>query len=253
MRRRIIAGNWKMNRGVDASEALARDIAAKVSEFAGKVDIVFCPTFLSLNKVAEAISGSGIEVGAQDCYYENEGAFTGEVNPVLIKDAGARYCIIGHSERRTLLGETDRAVNLKAKAALRSGLIPIVCVGETLEEKQAEDTLGVVSGQVLRAFAGISAEDAARCVIAYEPVWAIGTGLNATAEAAQQVCSAIRAAVRASHGDMAASLMRIQYGGSVKGDNIESFIAKPDIDGALVGGASLKPDDFARIVAAAAK
>lgn len=253
MRRRIIAGNWKMNKGVEASEALAKDMAQRVSGFTGKVDIVFCPTFLSLGKVAEAVRGSGIGVGAQDCYYENEGAFTGEVNPALIKDAGASYCIIGHSERRTLLGETDRAVNLKAKAVLKSGLTPIICVGETLEEKQAEDTIGVVSGQVMRALAGITADDAAKCVIAYEPVWAIGTGLNATAQTAQLVSAAIRATVRASHGDKAASLVRIQYGGSVKGDNIESFMAEPDIDGALVGGASLKPDDFQRIVAASAK
>lgn len=253
MRRRIIAGNWKMNKGVDASAALAADIAARVSEFANGVDLVLCPTFLALNKVAEAVRGSGIGVGAQDCYYEGEGAFTGEVNPVLIKDAGASYCIIGHSERRALLNETDRAVNLKAKALLNAGLTPIICVGETLEEKQAEDTLGVVSGQVLRALAGISADDAAKCVIAYEPVWAIGTGLNATAEAAQTVCAAIRAAIRASHGDDTAGKVRIQYGGSVKGDNIGSLMAEPDIDGALVGGASLKPDDFARIAAASAK
>lgn len=253
MRRRIIAGNWKMNRGVDASAALAADIAARVSTFADKVDLVLCPTFLSINKVSETVRGSGIEVGAQDCYFEGEGAFTGEVNPALIKDAGANYCIIGHSERRALLAETDRAVNLKVKAALKAGLTPIVCVGETLEEKQAEDTLGVVSGQVLRAFAGVTAADAAKCVIAYEPVWAIGTGLNATAETAQTVCAAIRAAIRASHGEDAASKVRIQYGGSVKGDNIESFMAEPDIDGALVGGASLKPDDFARIAAASAK
>ncbi len=253
MRRRIIAGNWKMNRGVGASAALAAEIAAKVAEYAGRVDIVFCPTFLSLAKVADAIRGSGIEVGAQDCYYESEGACTGEVNPALIKDAGARYCIIGHSERRTLLGETDRAVNLKAKAALESGLTPIVCVGETLEEKQAEDTLGVVSGQLMRAFAGVAPDDVGKCVVAYEPVWAIGTGLNATAETAQRVCAAIRATVRASHGTEAADSIRIQYGGSVKGDNIDSFMSEPDIDGALVGGASLKPDDFARIVAASAK
>ena len=253
MRRRIIAGNWKMNRGVDASASLATDIAARISVYADRVDLVLCPTFLALGKVAEAVKGSGIEVGAQDCYYENEGAFTGEVNPGLIKDAGASYCIIGHSERRALMGETDRAVNLKAKGALKAGITPIVCVGETLEEKQAEDTLGVVSGQVMRAFAGISAADAGKCVIAYEPVWAIGTGLNATAETAQQVCAAIRETLRTSHGDGAASRVRIQYGGSVKGDNIESFMAEPDIDGALVGGASLKPDDFARIAAASAK
>ena len=252
MRRRIIAGNWKMNKGVAASIQLAEDVAKRCAVHCASLDLVICPTFLALAGVAEAVKGTGLGVGSQDCYHTAQGAFTGEVNPELIKEAGAGYCIIGHSERRTLMGETDKAVNLKAKALLKAGVLPIICVGETLEEKQAGDTINVVSGQVMRAFAGIGSQDAVRAVIAYEPVWAIGTGLNATAADAQTVCKSIRDAVQYLYGGDVSDAIRIQYGGSVKSDNMEGFMAMPDIDGALVGGASLKSDEFEKIAAAAA-
>jgi triosephosphate isomerase len=252
LRRKIIAGNWKMNKGISESVQLGVDVAAQAERYSSAVDIVICPTFLALADVSRAIAGTSTRTGAQDCYHSKQGAFTGEVNPELIKDAGASYCIIGHSERRTLMGESDKAVNLKAKAMLKEGLIPIICVGETLEEKQAGDTINVVSAQTIRAYAGISAEDAAHTVIAYEPIWAIGTGLNATPEDAQTVCKAIRESLKFILGGKVAEGIRIQYGGSVKSDNIEGFMTQHDIDGALVGGASLKADEFARIVAAAA-
>lgn len=252
MRKKIIAGNWKMNKGIEASVQLAREVAGLAGPYAQEVDVVVCPTFISLASVCEALKGTGIAAGAQDCYYMKEGAYTGEVNPELIGDAGAQYCIVGHSERRTLMKETDREVNLKVKALLKQGRTPIVCLGETLEERQASDTVNVVCGQVIRALAGVDAKEAKGVVIAYEPVWAIGTGLNATSEDAQAVCSYIRKAVEFVYGRGTADEVRIQYGGSVKADNIEGFMSQPDIDGALVGGASLKAAEFERIVAAAA-
>ena len=252
MRKKIIAGNWKMNKGIEASVQLAREVAGLAGPYAQEVDVVVCPTFISLASVCEALRVTGIAVGAQDCYYMKEGAYTGEVNPGMIADAGAQFCIVGHSERRTLMKETDREVNLKAKALLNQGQTPIVCVGETLEERQAGDTVNVVCGQVIRAFAGIDMDGAKKAVIAYEPVWAIRTGLNATAEDAQSVCSSIRKAVSFVYGQEAADAARVLYGGSVKADNIEGFMCQPDIDGALVGGASLKATEFERIVAAAA-
>ena len=252
MRKKIIAGNWKMNKGIADSVQLARDVAGLTGPYSSEVDVVICPTFISLASVCEALKGTKLSAGAQDCYYMNQGAYTGEVNPELISDAGAKYCIVGHSERRTLLKETDKEVNLKAKALLKQGRIPIVCVGETLEERQAADTVNVVCGQVIRAFAGVDSNEAKGIVIAYEPVWAIGTGLNATTEDAQSVCSSIRKAIAFVYGQEVADVVRIQYGGSVKADNIEGFMNQPDIDGALVGGASLKASDFERIVAAAA-
>ncbi|OQB48949.1 MAG: Triosephosphate isomerase [Firmicutes bacterium ADurb.Bin153] len=252
MRRRIAAGNWKMNMGLEASAELARKVKDFTGSNARSVDIVVCPTFLSLADVAEELEGSGIAVGAQDCYHGSQGAFTGEVNPELIKDAGGAYCIVGHSERRTLMQEADKEVNLKAKALIGAGIVPIICVGETLAERQALDTMNVVRGQVMRAYAGIAPEDAAGTVIAYEPVWAIGTGLNATADDAEAVCKAIRDVIRYIYDGPTADSVRILYGGSVKADNISGLMSEKDIDGALVGGASLKAAEFGKIVQAIA-
>ncbi len=252
MRRRIAAGNWKMNMGLEASVELARKVKDFTGIHAHSVDIVVCPTFLSLARTAGELEGSGIAVGAQDCYHESQGAFTGEVNPELIRDAGGSYCIVGHSERRTLMHETDKEVNLKVKSLIGGCIVPIICVGETLAERQALDTMNVVRGQVMRAYAGIEPEAAARTVIAYEPVWAIGTGLNATAQDAQAVCRAIRDTIRYIYDDTTADSVRILYGGSVKADNISDLMSEKDIDGALVGGASLKAAEFGKIIQAIA-
>lgn len=252
MRKKIIAGNWKMNRKQGEAVDLALAVAAGCAQHADEIDVVVCPTFLSVAKVSEALKGRRIAVGAQNCYHTGQGAYTGEVNPELIADAGATYCIVGHSERRNILNETDREINLKVKALSAYGLTPIICIGETIEERKSQDTINVVTGQLVRALAGISPDDAAKAVIAYEPVWAIGTGLNATVQDAEEVCAAIRKALEFLYDGHTAGEIRVQYGGSVKPDNIAGFMACPDIDGALVGGASLKAQDFCAIVAAAA-
>ncbi|HOX09167.1 MAG TPA: triose-phosphate isomerase [Candidatus Omnitrophota bacterium] len=247
MRKPIIAGNWKMYK--TSGEALELVNGLK-SELKGEsaVDIVVCPPFTAIAKVADALKGSNIGYGAQDMYWEEEGAFTGEVAPKMITDLGCGYCIIGHSERRTYFHETNDTVNKKVKAALKHGLTPIVCVGERLEERDSGKTFDVVKDHVEGGLSGLTKEDALKVVIAYEPVWAIGTGRTATPEQAQEVHKYIRSLLGKMFGEEVSSKVRIQYGGSVKPDNVKAIMAGPDIDGALVGGASLNVKDFAEIV-----
>jgi len=247
MKKRIIAGNWKMNETIDESVALASAIKSRLFEI-DDPEVVLCPPFTSLARVGEIIHGTAIELGAQNMYWEQSGAYTGEISPPMLKALGCRYVILGHSERRGLFGETDAVVNRKIKACLENGLSPIVCVGETLEKREAGVTREIVSKQFTRSLAGISGEDIKRCVIAYEPIWAIGTGRTATPVQAQEVHSFIRSLIAESFGREAADEVRIQYGGSVNPDNAGGILSQPDIDGALVGGASLKADSFCRIV-----
>ncbi len=215
---------------------------------ADSLDIVLCPAFTALSSVSEVIADSNIGLGAQDMYWEEQGAFTGEISGGMLKDAGCKYVIIGHSERRQYFSETNEAVNKKIKAALKSELIPIVCVGETLSQREEQQTMRVIKEQIREGLKDIPPEEAEKLVIAYEPVWAIGTGRNATAEQAQEVQKYIRNLLSEIYNEATAEGVRIQYGGSVKPENIKQLIQQPDIDGALIGGASLKIDSFSRIV-----
>lgn len=212
------------------------------------VDVVVCPPFTAISRVADLLKGSDIKFGAQDLFWEEEGAYTGEIAPRMLKDLGCQFCIIGHSERRIYFGETNDAVNKKVKAALKHGLTPIMCIGERLEERDSGKTFNVVSDHVEGGLKGLTGEEVSKIIIAYEPVWAIGTGRNATPEQAQEVHKFIRELLKKAYGENVSSKVRIQYGGSVKPDNIRAIIGGEDIDGALVGGASLKVKDFAEIV-----
>jgi len=250
-RTKIVAGNWKMNLDRAKAKELAAAVAARRGE-AAAVELVLCPPALYVETVGSALAGakSTVGLGAQNMHDKASGAFTGEVAPPMLVDLGCRYVILGHSERRTLFGETDAAVNVKTKAALAAGLVPIVCVGETLEEREAGKTAAVVTGQVQGSLAGLSAADLEKVVVAYEPVWAIGTGKVATPEQAQEVHALIRRLLAGLSSPEVAARVRIQYGGSVKPDNAADLARQPDIDGALVGGASLKADDFLGIAKA---
>jgi triosephosphate isomerase len=247
MRTPFIAGNWKMFKTVAETVAFVNDLRGKVKEMAG-VDIVVGPPFTALKAAADAAQGSNIGVAAQDMYWEREGAFTGEVSAAMIKEAGARYVIIGHSERRRLFGETNAIVNRKVTSAIAQGLTPIVCIGETLEERERNDTLAVLDMQIKDGLDAVTAEQVAALVVAYEPVWAIGTGRNATSAQAGEAHAHIRMRLRQWFGGDAADRCRVIYGGSVKPDNIKELIAEPDVDGALVGGASLDVKSFVDIV-----
>jgi triosephosphate isomerase len=247
MRAPLIAGNWKMFKTVQESVAFVDELKGAVKEMSG-VEIVVGPPFTALHAVADAARGTRIGVAAQDLYWEKEGAFTGEISPGMVKDAGAGFAIVGHSERRRLFGETDAGVNRKVIAALGAGLTPIVCIGETLEEREGNQTLAVLDRQIKDGFDRLTGEQVAGMVIAYEPVWAIGTGRNATAAQAGEAHAHIRMRLRQWFGADAADRCRILYGGSVKPDNIRELIAEPDVDGALVGGASLDVRSFAAIV-----
>lgn len=249
MRVPIIAGNWKMYKTAGEAIDLVRELAGLVAGVRG-VEIVVCPPFTALAAVAGQLQtlNGGISLGAQNMYWENEGAFTGEIAPGMLKDIGCRYVILGHSERRQYFGETDALVNKKVHAALAQGLTPIVCVGERLEEREAGTTEDVVRGQVQGSLAGLTGRQAAGLVVAYEPVWAIGTGRTASASDAQQVNGFIRELLRGMFGEEASRAIRIQYGGSVKPGNAAELMAQPDIDGALVGGASLQAGSFAGII-----
>ena len=247
MRKPIIAGNWKMHKTVGEALALVRELCG-ITAGVADVEIVICPTFTALYPVHLAICEGPLRLGAQNMHWEAQGAFTGEIAPAMVKEVGCTYVIIGHSERRQYFGETDDTVNKKVKAAFANELIPIMCVGETLEQREAGITEGVVGRQVRQGLTGLSAEQVAEMVIAYEPVWAIGTGRTASAEDANAVCRFIRQVVAEITGAESAEKVRIQYGGSVKGENIAELMAKSDIDGALVGGASLDVDSFAKIV-----
>ena len=247
MRRVIIAGNWKMYKTIDESIELVNLLKRSVVDI-DDVEIVVCPPFTSLSDVNEVVLESNIKLGAQDVYWEKEGAFTGEVSSGMLKNIGCVYCIVGHSERRQFFGETNEMVNKKAKALLKEGLKPIICVGEKLEERKADKAFQVVKDHVVNSLSGLTKEDMQNVVIAYEPVWAIGTGVNATKEQAQEIHKYIRGLLTEMFGPETAGSVRIQYGGSVKPENIKELISQEDVDGALVGGASLKCDSFSQIV-----
>lgn len=247
MRRPIIAGNWKMYKTITQAIELVSGLKRNLYEIT-EADIVVHPPYTALASVSEILNETNIALGAQDVYWEKEGAYTGEVSAEMLKDAGCAYVIVGHSERRQYFGETSQVVNKKAKAALSAGLVPIVCVGETLVEREAGKTFDVVKEHIQNGLSGINEEEVLKTVIAYEPVWAIGTGKTATPEQAQEVHLFIRRLLSGLYSGQAASQIRIQYGGSVKPDNIAALMAQEDIDGALVGGASLKPDSFSEIV-----
>lgn len=251
-RRPLIAGNWKLFKTASEAERLVGELIPKVSGL--DVDVVVCPPFTALDRVRGVIEdakGTPIALGAQNVYWEEEGAFTGEIAPGMLRDLGVRYVTVGHSERRQYFGETNETVGLRALAALAHGIIPIICVGELLNQREAGETEAVIQAQLEGALKGIDEDQASSIAIAYEPVWAIGTGKVATPDEAQAVHAFIRSFVRAKYGDAVAGGLRIQYGGSVKPENAAELLSQLDIDGALVGGASLKADSFAAIAAAA--
>jgi len=247
MRTPLIAGNFKMFKTVSETVSYVNDLRVLIKDIKG-VDVAIAPPFTSVAAAVEAANGSAIDVGAQNLHWEREGAFTGEISAAMIRDTGARYVIVGHSERRTLFGETNETVNKKTHAALTAGLVPIVCIGETLDQRDRNETMAVLDRQIKDSLDRVTGEQLSGMVLAYEPVWAIGTGRNATPDQAQEVHAFIRKRVTATHGEPAAAAVRILYGGSVKPDNIDGLMAQPDLDGALVGGASLKAESFLRIV-----
>ncbi|MBR9936085.1 triose-phosphate isomerase [Oscillospiraceae bacterium Marseille-Q3528] len=244
-RRKIIAGNWKMNK--TPSEALSLIEELKPLVETKDADVVFCVPAIDLMLAVEAVKGTNIEIGAENMYFEESGAFTGEISPAMLTDVGVKYVIIGHSERREYFAETDETVNKKVKKAFEHGLTPIICCGESLKQREQGITLDWIRQQIKIAFLDVTAEQAATAVIAYEPIWAIGTGKVATTEQAQEVCGAIRACIAEIYDEATAQAIRIQYGGSVSAASAPELFAQPDIDGGLVGGASLKAD-FGRIV-----
>ncbi len=252
MRTPFVAGNWKMVGDKTSSVALAQGVVAGSREVAGHgVQVAVIPPFVYLATVAEAISASGVALGAQDVYFEAKGAFTGEISPAMLKDVGCTYVLCGHSERRHVIGETDQLINKKVLAAIGGGLLPILCVGELLAERDGGQTEKVCERQLRAGLAGLGADKVLAVTIAYEPVWAIGTGRTATPQQAQDVHQFIRALLAKMYDKKVADEMRIQYGGSVKPDNAEELMAQKDVDGLLVGGASLKADDFVKIIEAA--
>jgi len=246
-RKVIIAGNWKMNKTASQGKALVEELKAKVAGISN-ADIVVCPPFTTLCAVVEAAKGSNVKVGSQNIHWAESGAFTGEISGAMLKEAGVEYVIIGHSERRQYFGETDETVNKRLKAALAAGLKPIVCIGETLEEREGNKTETVLDTQIKGGFAGIAASDMKSMIIAYEPVWAIGTGKTATPAMAQETHAYIRKVVAGLYDAQTAEAVRIQYGGSMKADNSAELTAQKDIDGGLIGGASLKADDFTNLI-----
>jgi triosephosphate isomerase (TIM) len=248
MRKKFIAGNWKMNLDRAGAVALAEAVAKRSAEYP-TVDVAVCPPFVYLEAVKKTLGSSAVVLGAQNMYWESKGAFTGEISGAMLSDIGCKYVILGHSERRALLRESNADVNKKLKAAMAAGLLPIVCVGEHLEEREAGKTAAVIKSQFEGSFEGISADQVPTIVIAYEPVWAIGTGKVATPEQAQEVHAELRKLIETRYNAQVASAVRIQYGGSVKPSNAAELMRQPDIDGALVGGASLTADDFIGIIA----
>jgi triosephosphate isomerase len=246
MRTPVIAGNWKLFKTIGEAIRLVNDLKPLVAGTKG-VEIIVAPVFTALSRVADELAGSNILLAAQDCYWEGEGAFTGEVAPGMLKDAGASHVIIGHSERRQYFGETDVTVNKKVKAAIKAGLTAIVCVGETLAEREGGKTFAIIETQLWGGLEDLAPEDFSKVIVAYEPVWAIGTGKTASDNQAQEVHAFIRSLMARCFGQENAAGMRILYGGSVKPDNVKGLMAQPDIDGALVGGASLNAASFAAI------
>jgi triosephosphate isomerase len=251
IRKKLIAGNWKMNKTPADATALARDIAAAAGQRTD-VEVVICPPFTALEAAGKAVAGTQVRLGAQNLHPERSGAFTGEVSAEMLRALFVSHVILGHSERRTLFGETDTFINQKVLAALKNQLRPVFCVGETLAEREAGATLKVVQSQVERGLDGVGKEQAAEVVVAYEPVWAIGTGKVATTEQAQEVHAFIRALLAKLFGDAGAQKVRILYGGSMKPANAPELLAQPDIDGGLIGGASLEARSFLDLVTAAA-
>lgn len=245
MRRIIAAGNWKMNKTPSEAKELIKELIPLVKN--DDVDVIFCVPFIDIPVAIEMLKGSNVSVGAQNMHFEDKGAFTGEISAKMLYECGVEYVILGHSERRQYFAETDETVNKKIVQAFANELIPIVCCGETLEQREAGITLEWIKGQIEKAFAGIPAENAAETIIAYEPIWAIGTGKVASKEQAQEVCHMIRETMAGLYGQEVADKIRILYGGSVSGDSAPELFAMEDIDGGLVGGASLKTD-FGRIV-----
>ena len=250
MRKYVIAGNWKMNMTPSETGAFIRELAPMV-EGKDKCDIVLCVPFVDIATAVEAAKGTNIKIGAQNVHFKESGAYTGEISGAMLKETGVEYVIVGHSERRQYFGETDETVNLRTKAGLAAGLKVILCLGELLEARQAGITAEIVSMQTKLDLAGIPAEDLSRIIIAYEPVWAIGTGLTATPEQADEACGIIRSVVADLYGGEAAEAIVIQYGGSMNEKNAADLLAKENVDGGLIGGASLKTDKFTAIVSAA--
>ena len=248
-RKTIIAGNWKMNKTASETKKFAEELKAILPK-AKWCDVVVCVPAVNIPAAMKAFKDVRVSVGAQNVFYEKSGAYTGEVSADMLKDLGVKYVIIGHSERRQYFGETDFTVNKKVLAALEAGLHPIICVGESLEQRELGITMELIALQVKSALAGVPAEKVRKCVIAYEPIWAIGTGKTATAEQAEEVCQGIRAVVRGIYGARPARAVSILYGGSMNAKNAFELLAQPDIDGGLIGGASLKPVDFSEIVKA---
>lgn len=251
LRKAVIAGNWKMNKTPAEARDLIEGIKPLVSS--ASCDVVVCVPYVDLAVALEATKGTNIGVGAENCHWEKSGAFTGEISADMLASMGVQYVIIGHSERRTYFGETDVTVNKRVRAALDSGLTVILCVGETLEQREQGITAELVSLQTKIALGGVSKEELRKVIIAYEPVWAIGTGKTATAAQANEVCATIRATVRNLYDAAAANALTVQYGGSMNAKNAVELLDKPDVDGGLIGGASLKPADFAEIVKAASR
>ena len=253
MRKRMIAGNWKMNKTYSEGVVLAQGLADELADGTGDVDVVVCPPAVDLKGVSEVIeqTSAPFALGGQNVYWEESGAYTGETAPNMLEAVGATYCIIGHSERRDYFGETDEDVNKKAKALMAHGIVPISCCGESLEVREAGKHVEFVVDQIKKDTEGLTITDPSKYVIAYEPIWAIGTGKTATADDAQEVCGAIRATLVEVFGEETAAGIRVLYGGSAKPENIAGFLEKEDVDGALVGGASLKADSFAAMVKSA--
>ncbi|QKS72243.1 triose-phosphate isomerase [Paenalkalicoccus suaedae] len=249
MRKPIIAGNWKMNKTKSEAIAFIQEVKGLVPPSTSVDSVVVAPAIF-LDALVQETEGTDVKIGAQNVYSEESGAFTGEISPSSLKDLGVEYVVIGHSERRELFGETDESVNQKVHAALKQGLTPIVCVGETLEVREAGNTASVVTEQVNAGLKGLSEDQVKETVIAYEPIWAIGTGKTASSEDANETCAVIRNVVKETFSESAANAVRIQYGGSVKPANIDELLAQSDIDGALVGGASLEADSFLKLVEA---
>ncbi len=246
MRRPIIAGNWKMNMTPAEAEQLVAELIPLVKD--AKCDVVVCPPYVDLAVVAKLLVGTNIKLGAQSIHWAPKGAFTGEISADMLLSVGVTHAIVGHSERRQYFGETDETVNKRAKAALEANITPIICVGETLEQRESGVTDAIVSKQTIAALAGFSAEEANQCVIAYEPIWAIGTGKTATSEDANSTIKVIRDAIASVYGAKLANEVRIQYGGSMNAKNATELMAMPEIDGGLIGGASLKSEDFSKVV-----
>jgi triosephosphate isomerase len=249
MRKKLIAGNWKMNTSSRSAEMLASDVLKGLGSET-RVEVAICPPFPFLARVAQIVKGTPIALGAQNCYPKDEGAFTGEVSPAMLVDVGCRLVIVGHSERRQIFKETDAFINDKVHAALKANLRVILCIGETLAERKANRTEAVLAAQLTGSLTKVTSAQLAQIVLAYEPVWAIGTGVNATSQQAQEAHAFLRQRISELCGEAAAQSLIIQYGGSVKADNAGPLLGQPDVDGALVGGASLKADDFLGIVRA---